>query len=218
MRPIENSPPSVCSHIRDRRPMYLRSSIAGRRSRPDQNQNAHHHTCRRYRAQSQPSDGNRKRCPRRRISNLGRHDRPYRAGDQRRPQLHERRIHCHRSQHAPTRPKRTKITLSGFRMHPNGLKHLVSKGFNVLSLANNHSMDYGVPGLKETLKHVNKLQGQGVLAANGIGLNREAASRPTVIKVKEKDIAFLRNRDRDQQPRAPPGRTEQARTDRLPLR
>ena len=39
-----------------------------------------------------------------------------------------------------------------FRMHPNGLKHLVSRGFNVLSLANNHSMDYGVPGPKRDLE------------------------------------------------------------------
>ncbi len=77
-----------------------------------------------------------------------------------------------------------------FRMHPNGLKHLVSRRFNVLSLANNHSMDYGVPGLKETLKHVGGLEGQGVLAAGGIGLNREAASRPTLINIKGKSVAF----------------------------
>jgi poly-gamma-glutamate synthesis protein (capsule biosynthesis protein) len=77
-----------------------------------------------------------------------------------------------------------------FRMHPNGLKHLVSSGFNVLSLANNHSMDYGVRGLEESLKHVGLLEGKGVLAAGGIGLNREAAARPGVMNVKGHTIAF----------------------------
>lgn len=77
-----------------------------------------------------------------------------------------------------------------FRMHPNGLKHLVSTHFNVLSLANNHSMDYGVPGLNETLKHVAALRGHGVLAAGGIGRNREEASRPDVLTVKGHKVAF----------------------------
>ncbi len=77
-----------------------------------------------------------------------------------------------------------------FRMHPNGLAHLVSKGFNVLSLANNHSMDYGPAGLTETLKHVAALRGKGILAAAGIGLNRNQASRATVMQVKDVPVAF----------------------------
>ena len=77
-----------------------------------------------------------------------------------------------------------------FRMHPNGLKHLIGTGFNVLSLANNHSMDYGVPGLKETLKNVNALRGHGVLAAGGIGNNFDEAARTDVFKIKGSTIAF----------------------------
>ena len=65
-----------------------------------------------------------------------------------------------------------------FRTHPNGMRHLVKVGFNVFSLANNHSMDYGQAGLLETLRHVGKLSKHGLLADAGIGLNREAASRP----------------------------------------
>ena len=77
-----------------------------------------------------------------------------------------------------------------FRTHPNGLKFLVASGFNVISLANNHSMDYGVAGMKETLKHVDALRGHGVLAATGIGMNREQASRTEVIHRKGATIAF----------------------------
>lgn len=77
-----------------------------------------------------------------------------------------------------------------FRMHPNGLKHLVAKGFNVLSLANNHSMDYGPGGLSETLKHVAALHGKGVLAASGIGQNRDEATRPATFEVGGHAIAY----------------------------
>jgi poly-gamma-glutamate capsule biosynthesis protein CapA/YwtB (metallophosphatase superfamily) len=77
-----------------------------------------------------------------------------------------------------------------FRMHPNGLKHLTSIGFNVLSLANNHSMDYGPKGLAETVRHVDDLRGNGVVAAAGIGANRDAASKPELITVKGETIAF----------------------------
>jgi poly-gamma-glutamate synthesis protein (capsule biosynthesis protein) len=77
-----------------------------------------------------------------------------------------------------------------FRMHPEGLKHLIARGFNVLSLANNHSMDYGVPGLMETLRHVGALRGKGILAASGVGVNFEEASRPQLIDLKGSTIAF----------------------------
>ncbi|MEQ1577135.1 MAG: CapA family protein [Hyphomicrobium sp.] len=77
-----------------------------------------------------------------------------------------------------------------FRMHSNGLRHLVSTGFNVLSLANNHSMDYGVPGLKETLKNVNGLRGKGVMAAGGIGNTFGEAAQTDVFKIKGSTVAY----------------------------
>jgi poly-gamma-glutamate synthesis protein (capsule biosynthesis protein) len=77
-----------------------------------------------------------------------------------------------------------------FRTHPAGLRHLVSRGFNMLSLANNHSMDYGVPGLKETLKHVGALETERLAVATGIGMNRDAAAAPRRVNVKGTDIAF----------------------------
>ena len=77
-----------------------------------------------------------------------------------------------------------------FRTHPNGVRHLVSRGFNLLSLANNHSMDYGPDGLKETLKHVGKLQSERLAVAAGVGMNSEEASRPQRVSVKGSEIAF----------------------------
>ncbi len=77
-----------------------------------------------------------------------------------------------------------------FRTHPNGIRHLASRGFNLLSLANNHSMDYGLPGLEETLKHVGKLEDERLVVAAGIGMNSEQASRPKRVAVKGSEIAF----------------------------
>jgi poly-gamma-glutamate synthesis protein (capsule biosynthesis protein) len=77
-----------------------------------------------------------------------------------------------------------------FRTHPNGLRHLVMRGFNVLSLANNHSMDYGVEGLKETLKHVGALKAERRAVAAGVDMNREEASRPVRVNVRGSEIAF----------------------------
>ncbi len=77
-----------------------------------------------------------------------------------------------------------------FRSHPNGIKHLVKRGFNLMSLANNHSMDYGPTGLKETLKHMAPMKKLGLKAYAGIGLNREEASRPHLVGVKGSKVAF----------------------------
>src|SRR5262249_46277967 len=41
-----------------------------------------------------------------------------------------------------------------FRTHPDAVRHLVSLGFNVFSTANNHAMDFGLPGARETLKQL----------------------------------------------------------------
>lgn len=77
-----------------------------------------------------------------------------------------------------------------FRTHPNGIRHLVKRGFNLLSLANNHSMDYGVEGLQETLKHIGALQKERLAVAAGVGMNSEEASRPQRVNVKGSEIAF----------------------------
>ena len=77
-----------------------------------------------------------------------------------------------------------------FRTHPNGIRALTASGFNVFSLANNHSMDYGPAGLKQTLKHISAIPSSELKAAAGIGLNSEEAGKPYTIKVKGSDVAF----------------------------
>ncbi|MFM9864083.1 MAG: CapA family protein [Micropepsaceae bacterium] len=78
------------------------------------------------------------------------------------------------------------LKLFGFRTHPSGVKHLMQIGFNVFSTANNHSMDFGLEGARETLKALN---GIGVAHA-GLGANRTAARTPRLMILKGKSLAF----------------------------
>jgi poly-gamma-glutamate synthesis protein (capsule biosynthesis protein) len=74
-----------------------------------------------------------------------------------------------------------------FRANPAAAKALRRAGFSVLTLANNHMMDYGAGGLEETLRH---LDNAGILHA-GAGENLDSARKPAVMLVGEKRIAFL---------------------------
>ncbi|MBI1214170.1 MAG: hypothetical protein GC190_22125 [Alphaproteobacteria bacterium] len=77
-----------------------------------------------------------------------------------------------------------------FRTHPNAVRHLLRAGFNVLSAANNHAMDYGVDGARETVRNLNAMLGHGLLAYAGIGLNRDEAAAPHTFELKGNRIAF----------------------------
>ena len=71
-----------------------------------------------------------------------------------------------------------------FRSHPAGVRHLVDLGFNVFSTANNHALDYGEAGVRETVRHLQALESHGLGAWPGIGLGRELASRPGDVMAK----------------------------------
>ena len=52
------------------------------------------------------------------------------------------------------------------------------EGFNAFGLANNHSLDFGVEGLKDTVKYLS----QAGISQFGAGLNEDEASKPLIIK------------------------------------
>ncbi|MFT5509618.1 MAG: hypothetical protein ACI89J_002705 [Hyphomicrobiaceae bacterium] len=77
-----------------------------------------------------------------------------------------------------------------FRMHPNGVAHLVKAGFNLLSTANNHSIDYGLPGMRHTIRHMKGLTSSGLLAAHGIAPSSEDLFEPARFSMKNNAFAF----------------------------
>lgn len=74
-----------------------------------------------------------------------------------------------------------------FRMHPDVAPVLARAGFDVLTLANNHILDYGVEGLVDTLE---SLARHG-LRAHGAGMNLAEARRPALFEVSGLKIGFL---------------------------
>jgi poly-gamma-glutamate synthesis protein (capsule biosynthesis protein) len=74
-----------------------------------------------------------------------------------------------------------------FLAPPEAAASLSGAGFDVLSLANNHSMDYGPQTLSETLR---LLDASGIRHP-GAGLDEAAAHRPAIVVVKGLRLAFL---------------------------
>ena len=70
-----------------------------------------------------------------------------------------------------------------FRSHPAALKAMIDAGFNLFSLANNHSYDYAAAGIEETLYHLAVANAEKAIAFAGIGSNFAEAVKPGCIDV-----------------------------------
>lgn len=74
-----------------------------------------------------------------------------------------------------------------FRAEPAVAKAVRAAGFNLVTLANNHSMDFGAEALAETLQHLNSAG----IAWVGAGVNLDEARKMALYTIKGKKIAFL---------------------------
>lgn len=74
-----------------------------------------------------------------------------------------------------------------FRAEPRVAQAIRAAGFNLVTLANNHSMDFGGEALAETLRHL----GDNGIAWIGAGENLSEARKMRLYTVKGKKIAFL---------------------------
>ncbi|MCG3172972.1 MAG: hypothetical protein GMKNLPBB_01144 [Myxococcota bacterium] len=74
-----------------------------------------------------------------------------------------------------------------FRQDPGSAAAIKRAGINVVSLANNHMMDYSARGLLDTIAALDK---EGVAYA-GAGPNLRAARKPALLKVKGVTVAVL---------------------------
>jgi hypothetical protein len=74
-----------------------------------------------------------------------------------------------------------------FRAPPSALGFLARSGVDVVSVGNNHGADYGMVGLRDTLRAAQRAP----LAVIGAGRNRREAFTPHTMTVKGVDLAFL---------------------------
>jgi poly-gamma-glutamate synthesis protein (capsule biosynthesis protein) len=79
------------------------------------------------------------------------------------------------------------------KAHPDGIKLLKYAGIQLAAMANNHIMDYGSEGVRDTLK---LLSTSGIQTV-GIGKNLEEASKPYSVSLKGKRIAILNIADNE---------------------
>lgn len=86
-----------------------------------------------------------------------------------------------------TRGKAVENKQFTLRAGPIAAEALAAAGIRVVTLANNHSLDFGPLALQDTLK---ALDG-GTILYTGAGMNLEDARSPAIMKVKGKTIAFL---------------------------
>lgn len=69
-----------------------------------------------------------------------------------------------------------------YRMNPANVDCLVAGGVDCCVLANNHVLDWGMAGLKDTMQALS----QAAIATAGAGLTEEEAGAPAIIEVKDK--------------------------------
>ena len=82
------------------------------------------------------------------------------------------------------------LKLFGFRTHPDGVRFLTRLGFNVFSTANNHAMDFGLDGARETLKQLSLIAAERGLVFAGLGANRVEAGAPHLMLARGERIAL----------------------------
>jgi poly-gamma-glutamate capsule biosynthesis protein CapA/YwtB (metallophosphatase superfamily) len=90
---------------------------------------------------------------------------------------------------APLSRKGTEFTGKKFRFKasPKAAAALRAAGFSVVTLANNHIMDFGSVGLQETMENLASEK----ISFTGAGENLAAARRPALVERKGMKIAFL---------------------------
>lgn len=74
-----------------------------------------------------------------------------------------------------------------FKVPPHFSSGIKNAGFDVVTLANNHMIDYGCEGLINTLKTLDSIG----IAYSGGGVDRQAACAPVIVERNGKRIAFL---------------------------
>lgn len=78
-------------------------------------------------------------------------------------------------------------SIYSFRANPSVIEGLLYAGFDTLSLANNHSFDWGREALADT---VARLSNSGISVV-GAGRNEEEANAPRIVNVKDAKIALI---------------------------
>lgn len=98
-------------------------------------------------------------------------------------------LECPLSTVGPHSPREDLI----FRAHPKTIKVLVLGGFDIVSLANNHTLNAGRAGLLQTLQHLEEAN----IAYVGAAADKAQGSQPAFVEVNRLTVGFLAYTDLD---------------------
>lgn len=74
-----------------------------------------------------------------------------------------------------------------YRSSPEAIPALKASGIDLVNLANNHTLDFGIEGLTDTMDVLD----QNGIKRVGAGMNKDEAYRPVIVEKKGMKIAFL---------------------------
>lgn len=78
-----------------------------------------------------------------------------------------------------------------FRAPPSALTALAAAGVDVVTMANNHGMDYGPDGLADTLDAAAQARADGTVQVVGVGADAAQAFAPAVVDVRGTTVAVI---------------------------
>ncbi len=78
-------------------------------------------------------------------------------------------------------------SIYSFRAPPESVEGLTYAGFDIVSLANNHTFDWG----RAAFEHTMEILKENNILYTGAGFNKEEAHSPTIIELGEQKIGFL---------------------------
>lgn len=86
---------------------------------------------------------------------------------------------------------RSQTSYPSFNVHSEYIKAAIDGGFDVFSLANNHSNDYGIDSVLQTLVNMDKFRIEDQIVYSGIYREDETTFKVETIQVKNMSIGFL---------------------------
>jgi len=92
-----------------------------------------------------------------------------------------------------TQPWSKSYKVFNFRANPEAIKILQTATISCVSLANNHSLDFEIRGLLDTIQYLN----QAHIAHAGAGVNQEGAQTPAILDIQGIKVGFVAATDNE---------------------
>lgn len=91
----------------------------------------------------------------------------------------------------PIDETRKQSSYPSFNVHPRYLEAAIIGGFDVFSLGNNHTNDFGLNSVIKTIKNMDKFKNEYLITYSGVFKENESDFKVETIQIKELTIGFI---------------------------